>query len=131
MRKLRSSSSAGSWIIFCRSLSACWLRRGLLLAGAWPAGSRASRAAGQHLLGGVAGAAAHHLAHPVQHLLQVLALDRSRVAIGLGCMLLLLGRLRLLRLPGQLVQILVHAPLQLFHQPLELLRRWPLGQAPP
>ena len=73
---------------------------------------------GQHLAGSVARAAAHQLAGPVEHLLQVAPVDRLAVLLlhGLGRHLLAL----LHRLAGELLQELVHRLLQLLHQPLEL-----------
>ena len=80
----------------------------------------------QHLLRRLARAGADHVAHRVEHLLQVLPLDLHRVGID---RLHLLAVLRhLLRLTRQGIEILVDRPLQLGHQPLQLLVAGALGE---
>ena len=73
----------------------------------------------QHLLGRLARAGADHLADRIQHLLQILPLHLH----GVGVERHVLGRLlaHLLRLLDHGVEKLVQGPLQLGHQPLQLL----------
>ena len=82
---------------------------------------------GEHLLGRLARAGLDHLLHHVEHLLQILALDLHRVGVERLHLLLI----ELLSLLGERVEILVQGPLQLRHEPLQLLVAGAFGQSVP